>query len=133
VKAFGRASPAAEEGSSTAELVLVLPVLMLLVAFAMQLALWALASHAVQASAATAGDVARGLGATPAEASAAARAELAAVAGGLVGAPEVQVTTAASGVSVVVVSGSVPSLIPGLHLEVSATSVGPLGEFRGSG
>jgi hypothetical protein len=133
MRAFGQPGRLGEEGSSSAEIVLVLPVLMLLVAFAMQLALWALASHAVQASAATAGDVARGLGATPAEATAAARTELAAVAGGLVDSPDVQVTTAASGVSVVVVSGSVPSLVPGLHLEVSATSVGPLGEFRGSG
>lgn len=123
----------ADAGSSSAELVLVIPALMLVIALVMQLILWALAAHAVQASAATAGDVARGLGGTSAGAVAAARAELASVAGGLVDSPQVVASAASGGVSVVVVSGTVPSLIPGVHLLVSATSVGPFAQFRGSG
>jgi hypothetical protein len=120
-------------GSSAAELVLVLPALMLVVALVVQVILWGLASHAVQASAATAGDVARGVGGTPGAAVAAARSELASVAGGLVDSPDVVATSIAGGESVVVVSGTVPSLIPGVHLTVSATSIGPFDQFRGSG
>lgn len=122
-----------ETGSSTAELVLVLPALMILVSLAMQLIFWALASHAVQASAATGGDVARMSGATPAQAVAAARAELESIAGGLVTSPAVSVSTLPGGQEVFSVSGTVPSLIPGVRLEVSATSIGPLGRFRGTG
>lgn len=122
----------AERGSSTPELVLVLPALMLAVTVAVQVVLWALAAHAVQASAATGGDVARGLGGTPAAATAAARAELASIAGGLVDSPAVAVQVLPGEVSVVV-RGTVPSIVPGLHLAVSATSVGPLERFRGSG
>jgi Flp pilus assembly protein TadG len=61
-RAVARRSPPAvgsggrdDTGSSAAELVLVLPALMLVVALVMQVILWALASHAVQASASTAG------------------------------------------------------------------------------
>jgi hypothetical protein len=122
-----------ESGSSAAELVLILPALMLLVAMALQLAVWALAAHAVEAAAATAGDVARSLGATPSEAVGAGQGELTSISAGLVEAPNVRASTIPGDVSVVVVSGVVPSLIPGLHLTVSATSVGYLGEFRGSG
>ena len=122
-----------EAGSSTAELVLVLPALMILISLAMQLVFWALASHAVQASAATGGDVARMSGATPAQAVAAARSELASIAGGLVTSPVLRVTSIAGGEEVFTVSGTVPSLIPGVRLVVTATSVGPFDMFRGSG
>lgn len=129
----GRCRRRDERGSETAELVLVLPALMLAVALATQVVLWALAAHAVQAAAATAGDTARSLGGTPAAAVAAGRAELDQIAGGLVLSPAVAAAVTAGGDSVVVVSGAVPELFPGVHLHVSATSTGPLGQFRGSG
>lgn len=123
-----------DDGSSVAEMTIVLPALMLVVALVVQLALWAFAAHAVQASAASGGDAGRSLGGTPAQAVAAARAELATVAGGLVTSPSVTVTPPSrNGFETLVVSGVVPSLFPGLHLHVSAASVGPVGEFRGSG
>jgi hypothetical protein len=122
-----------DRGSAVAEMTLVLPALMLAVALVVQLALWALAAHAVQASAASAGDVARSLGGTPAEAIAAARGELASVGGLLVTSPLVSISASPSGEETVQVAGDVPSLFPGLHLHVSATSVGPAGRFRGTG
>jgi hypothetical protein len=128
-----RVAMASDRGSSPAELVLVVPALMILIALAMQVVFWALASHAVQASAATGGDVARMSGATEAQALAAARTELSSIAGGLVLSPTVSATTIAGGDEVFSVSGSVPTLIPGVHLRVTATSIGPLELFRGSG
>jgi hypothetical protein len=130
-----RAGRAADErGSAVAELTLVLPALMLAVALVVQLALWALAAHAVQASAASAGDVARSLGGTQADAVATARGELSAIGGALVTSPTVSVVgMSGNGLVTVAVAGTVPSLFPGLHLHVSATSVGPAGVFRASG
>jgi Flp pilus assembly protein TadG len=121
-------------GSSVAELTLVLPALMLAVGLVVQLALWALAAHAVQAAAASGGDVARSLGGTRAAAIATARGELQAIGGALVASPAIEVAVSpGSGLATVSVGGTVPSLFPGLHLQVSATSVGPVGEFRGTG
>jgi hypothetical protein len=122
-----------DRGASTPELVLVIPAMFLVIAFAFQLIFWALASHAVLASASDGGDVARALGSTPAAGVAAARAANGAIAAGLVVDPSFSAFEIAGGNEVLRVQGTVTEVFPGLRLEVGATSIGPLDQFRGSG
>jgi len=122
-----------ELGSHTPELVVVLPALFILVALFVQVALWALASHAVQAAASSGGSAARTLGGTPASGIQVARSELSSIAGGLVLSPSVTAAILPGNEEVVSVSGSVTSLFPGLHLTASASSIGPLQRFWGNG
>jgi Flp pilus assembly protein TadG len=122
-----------ELGSHTPELVVVLPALFILVALFAQVALWALASHAVQSAASSGGSAARTLGGTPAAGIAVARAELSSIAGGLVLSPSITAATLPGDEEVVTVSGSVASVLPGLHLRASASSIGPRQGFWSSG
>ncbi len=122
-----------DRGSSTPEIVVILPVLMLLVTFGLQLALWALASHVI-ADVAGQGDAAlRAEDGTAAAARSVVERELELLASGLVIHPIVSVSSLSDGVSSLSVSGLVPSLIPGVRLSVSATSSGPEQQFRAAG
>jgi expansin (peptidoglycan-binding protein) len=123
----------ADSGSSSAELVLVIPAMFLVIALALQLVFWALASHASLAAAASGGDVARASGSSAAAGIATASEELAALAGGLVLDPYVSAFAATGGNDIVTVGGGVPSVFPGLRLRVGASVIGPQAEFRGSG
>lgn len=122
----------ADQGSA-AELVLIVPAMFVVIAFVFQFMFWALASHAVLASASEGGDVARALGSTPAAGVATARAEVKAIAAGLVVDPTVTAAETHAGNEVVTVQGAVAEVFPGLRLKVASTSVGPLERFRGSG
>jgi nitrogen fixation-related uncharacterized protein len=122
-----------ERGSGTAEIVVVLPVLMLLITVGLQFALWALASGAASDSAAQGGAVLRADGGTATAARTAVLAEFHMLASGLIVQPEVSVGALPDNFASLSVSGSVPSLLPGEHLIVSAASVGPDQQFRASG
>jgi hypothetical protein len=122
-----------ELGSHTAELVVVLPALFILVALFVQVGLWAIASQAVQAAASSGGSAARTLSGTPAAGISVGRAELSSIAGGLVLSPSVTAVTLPGNEEVVTVRAPVASLFPGLQLTASASSAGPLQRFWGSG
>jgi predicted metal-binding membrane protein len=122
-----------ELGSYAPELVVVLPALFILVALFFQIVLWALASHAVQAAASNGGSAARSWGGTPAGGISVARSELSSIADGLVLSPSISAAILPGAEEVLTVSGSVPSVFPGLHLTAGASSIGPLQTFRSSG
>ena len=118
-----------ERGSATAEALLVLPALMLLLVAGLQLALYGLASHAAALAAEEAGAAARSALGTSGAAAALARGDVRAIASGLLVDPVVTVTET-HGRAEVTVRGGVPELLPGLHLSVRAVSAGPPQEFR---
>ncbi len=120
-------------GSSTPEIVVILPVLMLLVAFGVQFALWALASQAVSDAAARGDAALRATDGAASTARAAVQTELNSLASGLVLRPIVSVSVLPDGGASLSVSGFVPSLIPDVRLGVSATSAGPEQRFRATG
>jgi hypothetical protein len=119
--------------AGTAELVVVLPALMILLALVLQFVFFVLASHTVEAAAATGGDVARAYGSTPAAGVAAADRELQAIGGRFVLSPKVNATELSGGEEVVTVEAGVISLLPGINLDVHASSIGPLSQFRAGG
>lgn len=121
-----------DEGSETAEIVLVMPVLMALLLLGLQLALWGLAAHAVSLGVAEGGAAARA-SSRPRDAPAVVVADVHAIAGSLVGSLTVGVRSAPDDFVTVSASGSVPTIFPGLHLHVSAVSTGPVQGFRATG
>ena len=129
----GRAHLRNDRGSSTAEVVVVLPVLMLVITVALQFALWALASSALSESAAQGGAALRSYGGTAVAGRSAALLGLGVLANGLVVAPEVSVGAPGESFDSLSESGTVVPLLPGEHLTVSAQSTGPKQQFRASG
>jgi hypothetical protein len=128
-----RAGLAGDRGSSTPELVVILPVLVLLIGAGVQFALWSLASQALSGSVDQAGAVLRARGGTSSEARAVVLEELQVLAPDLVLHPTVSVLPLAGGVGSISASAELPSLIAGTHLGVSATSTGPYQRFRATG
>ena len=122
-----------EGGSSTPELVVILPVLMLLIAVGLQFALWGLASHVLSDSVAQGGASLRADGGTNSEARVLTLQEIQALASSLVLEPTIITQTSSGGIASLSASGSVPSLLPGEHLRVTADSTGPEQLFRASG
>lgn len=121
-----------DRGSEAVEVVLIIPVLMLLLLAGLQLALWGLASHALALGVADGGAAAH----AQAGSVSAARTvvgDLHAVGGSLVHAVSVAVRDLPDGFIAVSASGAVPSIFPGVHLHVSAVSVGPVQGFRAGG
>jgi Flp pilus assembly protein TadG len=121
-----------ERGSSTAELVVVFPVLLLLVAAVLQAVVYGLASRALSAAVADAGARARD-GVRGPSVAASVCAELETLAGAFVADCRVRVLVAADDVVTVAARARVADILPGLHLEVASTSGGPEGEFRWTG
>jgi hypothetical protein len=111
--------------------VLILPALMAMVVALLQLALWALAAHALSLAVAEAGAAARS-GQT-AVAPAIVRSDVGKIAAGAVGSLTVTVSALPDNFVSVSATGTVPTVLPGLSLHVSATSVGPVQTFRASG
>jgi hypothetical protein len=125
--------PRDDAGSETVEIVVVLPALLLLVVFAMQVAMWALAAHAVALGAAEGGAEARSALGSRAAAVATVRSDIESIAGPIVGVPDVHVNDLPDDFVEISVTGQVPSVVPGVHLTVFARSAGPVQEFRASG
>ncbi len=122
-----------DRGSSTPELVVILPVLLLLIAVGLQFALWALASHALSDSVAEGGAALRSEGGTSTAARTVTLQDLRDIASGLVLRPAVSAQAHADGVASLYASGTVPSLVPDMSLTVSAESTGPEQRFWASG
>ena len=122
-----------DRGSSTPELVVILPLLLLLITLSMQFALWALASHALSDSVARGGAALRAHGGTSTAARTVVMRELQGLANGLVLRPTVSVQSLPDGVDSLSTSCALPSLLPGVRFTVSAQSVGPDQQFRASG
>ncbi len=111
--------------SGIAELVACIPVFLILLFAGVQFALWSHAEHLAQAAAQEGSQAGSYLGAGPSDATAAAYSFIRQTGPGLLRGASVSegsAGTAGSSVSVTV-KGSVQSLVPFLHLRVSATSV----------
>jgi hypothetical protein len=111
----------------------VIPVAMVIMFLAVQMALWAHASSLVQSAATSGEQVATYLGSSPAAGLSRAQAELAATGHSVVQHPSVQVAVSGGGTIAIRVSGTVESIVPWLRLPVSATRTGLIQEFRESG
>lgn len=122
-----------DTGAETAEIVLVLPVLMGLLLLGLQLALWGLAAHAVAFGVAEAGAAARAQPGSPQNAASIVSNDVRATSGSLVGSLETGVQVLPDDFLAVSATGVVPTVFPGLHLRVSAVSTGPAQTFRASG
>lgn len=127
------ASSVSSEGSVVLESVVLVPVAMMIILLAVQVCLWAHAATLVQ-SAATAGEqAATSLGGSPTAGRVAAQAELSLTAKSLVANPLIRSSDLAGDVVEIKVTGTTESIIPWLHLPVSATRDGIRQEFRQSG
>lgn len=122
---FHRLRSDRERGSAAAELVLATPLLLLLVLAVVQFALYYHGAQVAQAAASQAVAVARAQGATNASGQAQGQAILDQIAGGTLPQRSIAVTRSATEADADV-SGTVQSLIPGLHLHVSAHAAAPL-------
>jgi Flp pilus assembly protein TadG len=123
-----------QQGSAVVEVVIVLPILMVVLFFAVQAALWAVSAELVQASASVGSEVAAGAGGSSAAGTEAVLSYLKAHEADIVGTPDVQIDrTAGDDFVYVRVSASVGGIVPGESVRVSATRVEPLQEFRESG
>ena len=120
-------------GSAVVEVVIVLPVMMLIILLSIQAALWAEAAEVVQGAAAIGSETAAGSGSSTAAGVAATNSYLLVHGGHLVTRPSVSMSTSPRGVVEVRVDASAISIIPFLHLSVSAVRSEPLQKFRESG
>ncbi len=125
-----RLRPARDGGSVAAETVLVLPALMLLMVVGMQFAVFGLASHAAALAAQEGGAVARAAGGGTAMGRRTALHDITEIAAGVLVRPRVTFVTGPDGEVELQLSARVPTLVPGLHLSVEATSTGPAQAFR---
>lgn len=114
-----------ERGSAATELVLATPLLLLLIMGVVQFALYYHGAQVAQAAASQAVAVARAQGATSATGQSEGQAILDQVAGGTLPQRSITVTRSAAEADANV-SGTVQSLVPGLHLHVSAHAAAPV-------
>lgn len=124
-----RRSPAADRGSSAIELVLLTPLLMVCVLLVVQFALWQHARHVLLAAAQEGARAARAQGGTVGDGRTRAFDYIAQLGPDLVSAPVVEVDRGPDAVTVQI-RGRAVSIVPGLPLNVSATSTGPIERFR---
>lgn len=118
-----------DRGSTTTEVVLYSPLLMLLVLVGVQLAVWALAQLGVQHAANHALQTTRVTGGTAAAGTTEATTILTDVAGRIVNDPHVSVTRSPD-TATVTLRGTVLPIVPFLHLRVSTTVTAPTERFR---
>ncbi len=121
-----------ERGSSPVGFVLVFPIVLFMVLLAIQFAVWEHSVHVASAAAQEGARVARGTEAAPGDGQARAQDFIGRLAPGILVNPQVQETGDAD-TARVEVSGSAPSIVPGLSLPVDAVSTGPRERFRPEG
>ena len=117
-----------EDGTASAELVIITPVLLMLVMAVVQFALWQHAEHVAEAAAQRGAETARVEGGTDAQGRDVARSAIQQIGGGLLVSPAVSIARTA-GVVTVQVSGTAQPVVPFLSLGVSATAQGPVERF----
>jgi Flp pilus assembly protein TadG len=118
-----------ERGSATVEAVLVIPVVMVLLLVAVQFALWSHASQVVHTAASEGDASARSYGGGVQQGETRAHEVLQASRANVVG-PAIHVSRLPGDQVEVTVTASAVSIIPGIHLSVSATQAGTIQEFR---
>ena len=117
-----------EHGEATTELVVVTPVLLLLIGFILQFALWYHASHVAAAAAQEGVRAARAFGGSAEAGQARAEHFLAETGPTVVQGPEVTATRDLR-TARVEVRGHAPAVVPGLRLEVTAGAESPTERF----
>jgi Flp pilus assembly protein TadG len=117
-----------DQGGATVEFVIAVPVLMLMILFIVQAAVWMHATHVAQAAATRALDAAAADGASAAQGQAAGQQTLAAIGSGVLKDPRVTVIRTATDVRVEVV-GTAATVVPGVRWTVRATAAGPVERF----
>ncbi|GHH62468.1 TadE/TadG family type IV pilus assembly protein [Lentzea cavernae] len=117
-----------QRGSGTAELVIVMPVLLLLFVLIAQFALYMHAAHIAQTAAAQGLSAARVAGGSPGAGTAESQRVLAQLGGGPLRGTSVHVQRSADQASVQV-RGEVVSVVPLVSLAVHAEAVGPVEKF----
>ena len=123
--------PAAlDRGSSPIEELLVLPALMLLILAALQFAYYGLAAHAAALALSEGPAEARASGGGLAAGERLVRQDLRAIAPHLVVTPRLSVQRHNGAPTVLVLTGVIPSIFPGVHLEVSVASAGFAERFQ---
>jgi hypothetical protein len=121
-----------QRGAATAELVVAMPLLLLLILAIAQFALWAHATHIAQAAAAEALSAARVSGGTTAAGNAEADRVLAQLGSGPLHNTRVSTQRDATR-ALVSISGTAANIVPFLTLPVDAEAVGPLEKFTPAG
>jgi hypothetical protein len=124
-----RRSPRGEDGS-VVEAAIAIPAAMLVILISVQACLWAHASTLVQAAATRADQVACVQGGSLTAGIKEARLALADTASKVVITPSVEASILTGDAVQVRVTGEAESIIPGIHLPVSAVRVGSRQEFR---
>lgn len=117
-----------ERGEATTELVLVTPVLLLLIAFVVQFALWYHASHVAQAAAAEGVRAARALGGSAQAGQERTEHFLAETGPTIVSSPEVTVSRGPT-TARVEVRGHAVAVVPGMRLPITAVAESPTERF----
>jgi len=120
-----------DNGSTTVEAVLVLPLLMGLLVLLMQMALWAHAAQVTQLAASEGDRSARSFGGGPAAGVSQADSILQGSGSDLASSNAV-VTILPGDLARITVSGTAMSIFPGFTHTLTAVVVGPIQEFRGS-
>jgi len=123
-----RPEPGAERGSITTEVVIIIPVVVLLLMLVLQFALYYHGANVATAAAQDGLRASRVEEGSPSAGQARAREIVAHSAGSLF--DDLHVTTSRNGHAVrVEVTGTVASLLPGVHLRVTRVAEGPVEEF----
>ena len=123
-----RATRDGDQGGATVELVIAAPVLMLMILFIVQAAVWMHATHVAQSAASRAVDAGAAYGASAAQGRNAGDQTLAALGSGVLKDPRVTVTRTATDVHVDV-TGTAATVVPGIRWTVHATAAGPVERF----
>ena len=123
-----RAARGGDRGGATVEFVIAVPVLMLMILFIIQAAVWMHATHAAQAAANRALDAAAAYGASATQGQTAGDQTLAALGGGVLKDPQVTVTRTATDVRVDI-TGTAVTIVPGIRWTVHVSAAGPVERF----
>lgn len=118
-----------QRGSVSAELVVAIPLLLLMIMLVVQFALWQHGIHIAQAAADRGVTAARIEGGTASAGTLEAQTVLSQLGQSIVVMPNVQVIRDADTASVVI-TGSAETVVPGLTLPIRAQASGPVEQFR---
>ncbi|GLY98821.1 hypothetical protein Acsp02_60750 [Actinoplanes sp. NBRC 103695] len=117
-----------DAGAASAELVIAMPLLLLMVMFVIQAGVWMHATHVAQAAATRAANAAAAYQASAAAGQDAGSQTLAAIGSGVLKNPSVSVTRTATEVRVEI-SGTAATVVPGIKWTVRAVVVRPVERF----
>jgi Flp pilus assembly protein TadG len=117
-----------DSGAATAELVIAMPLLMLIIMFVLQAGVWMHATHVAQAAATRAASVAAAYHSSATAGQQAGTDTLAAIGHSILVDPTVTVTRTATEVRVEI-TGTAETVVPGIHWQVRAVVVRPVEIF----